>query len=136
MQRNSLDPSFRPVAFNAGDFVGVGTLTWTVQQADVVAHQVALSGNVCFLTLNLDSTTTGGVADASLRYVIPFGIVAAVTQRLPIICQPHGAAVQLGNAIVTAGSGNIDFQTVPLVNWVVGANDTDIRAQLVFEFAG
>lgn len=133
MQRNAVHPIMNPVPFNAGDFVGVGTLTWTVELADVVNHAVALSGNMCWLSLNLASTTTGGVADASLRYVIPFGVVARASLVLPIIVQPHAAAVQLGAAILTAGSGNIDFQTVPQVDWVVGADDTDLRIAIFFE---
>lgn len=136
MQRNTVHPLSQPRAFNAADFVGVGTLTWTVAEADVVSHHVALAGNMCYLNLELLSTTTGGVADASLRYIIPFGITAAVALKLPILCQPDGAAEQLGAAILTAGSGNIDFQTVPQVDWVVGADDTDLRVNLVFPFAG
>lgn len=60
------------VPFNAADFVGGGTMTWTVQAADVEANRyMMLAPNLMLWALHVNTTDIGGTPTNLLTIAIP-----------------------------------------------------------------
>jgi hypothetical protein len=66
-------------AFNAGDFVGVAPLTWTVDAGDVSEYAYRLSGRTLTVAWYLAATTLSGTSGFALDIAIPAGLTTLGT---------------------------------------------------------
>jgi len=115
MQRNTDHPRFEPLAFDATRFAGVGTITaWTVALADQLVLGKLLFGNLMELFFNIENSTIAGVADTTIRYLLPTGepLPARTMNLTGLYAKTHGIAAGAFvpvRALITAGSPNIDL---------------------------
>lgn len=145
MQRNTDHPRLQPIPFNAANFAGVGTITgWTLTAPDQIALDKLVLGNVMKLLFNLENTTIAGVADTTIRFILPAGEPLPLrTMNLGgLYCKLHGIAAGAFvpvRALVTAGSRNIDllplhgqaiYTSVVITNPVTGAEGQAINDAL------
>src|SRR4029077_4225941 len=66
-------PAWVPVTYSAANFVGTGSMTWTVDSADQVRFSYRLNGKTMDVSFYLDATTLGGTAANEVRLTIPAG---------------------------------------------------------------
>jgi len=115
MQRNQDHPRFEPLAFDATRFAGVGTITaWTLTAPDQLVLAKCIWGNLMQLFFNIQNSTIAGVADTTIRYILPVGEpLPARTMNLGgLYAKLHGVtagAFVPVRALITAGSPNIDL---------------------------
>ncbi len=62
--------------YNAGDFTGSGSQTWTVQVGDVTASNYLVRGRTLYVNLAIDNASVGGTPSTQLRAVLPGGFSA------------------------------------------------------------
>ncbi|HMF95108.1 MAG TPA: hypothetical protein VKE96_12470 [Vicinamibacterales bacterium] len=60
-------------AFNAGHFVGGGSMTWTVTSGQMNLNQYAVFGRTLMWTLHVNPSTLGGTSSALLLITLPGG---------------------------------------------------------------
>lgn len=145
MQRNADHPRLEPIPFNAANFVGVGTITaWTLTAPDQVSLDKMILGNLMTLFFSLANTTIAGVADTTVRFILPAGepLPSRTMQLSGLVCKVHGLAAAArvpAVALVTAGSRNIDispvhgqaiYTSVVITNPVTGAEGQAINDAL------
>ena len=82
------------VTFNAADFTGNGTMTWTVAAGDVTTFRYAIQGKVMTVWLRLVSSTVGGVADSRLRVKIPASRTASHEIVANFLAAPGGLTTE------------------------------------------
>lgn len=61
------------VAYSAANFVGTGSMTWTVSAGNQVRYAYRLTGKTITVAFYLDSTTMGGTASNEVRVTMPAG---------------------------------------------------------------
>ncbi len=122
-------------AFVAGDFLGSGSMTWTVSAADrqTFAYRL-LDAETMVLAYGLNQTTTAGVAsNDGVRMKIPAGRIAAQTMTsFAMIYEASSGTHVNGYCEVTA---NGMYVTVFKFSGAVYAISTDglyIRGQIIF----
>ncbi len=119
-------------AFNAGDFVGVGGGSWTVEAADIATFAYLIIGKQMTVMFNIGTSTVAGVV-AYLRIFIP----ATATKRADGVCTAldngvYGAApivVQAGTAYITIYNKDFSFST----SWAASTNNSGVQGQITFE---
>ena len=124
-----------PVPYLAANFTGSGTMTWTVDGADVNNLAYAVIGKLMFLAFNISATSVGGALSSALQIAIPGhaqssrygagsyqyadnGVAGAGAWQV----SPNGTVLQLFNA----SSGN----------WTASANNTTVVGTAIFEVTG
>ncbi len=114
-------------AFNAGNFTANGSMTWTVESADVVTYEYMIIGKTMFLNFSIQNTVVGGDLNTLLWIKIPAGKTAPKRVDFPI-----RASGVVGNAFIAIGEINISLQhTFSGGNWTAG--DTLVNGNIAFE---
>jgi hypothetical protein len=119
--------------FDANDYTGSGSMTWTVDSGDVTTMAYTLIGTTMIVSFFLVNTTVGGTPSSTLQIAIPGGYSGVKRMRTPINVL-NNATQSTGLAEVQASQTDIylyvDFAAS---NWVAGA--TDVYGQITFEVA-
>lgn len=63
--------------FNAGNFTGSASMTWTVEAGDVQTYSYMIIDKTMLLTIAINTSTVGGTADYALKVAIPASKTAA-----------------------------------------------------------
>ena len=121
-----------PVAFNAANFTGNGSMTWTLQAGDQLGYAYTLVGKTMFISGYFNQTTVGGVVNTDLRVAIPGGFIAAGLIVGLARVNPAAGAFSAGTVYVTNGATTINFQTLSGANWVAGVDITAVQFSLAF----
>ncbi len=93
-------------AFDAANFTASGSMTWTVEAADVKTFSYLIIGKTMFLTVKLENTTVGGTPDTVLYIKIPESKLAAKGAYGPYLSFDNNVGA-LGMWRTGAGIGNI-----------------------------
>jgi hypothetical protein len=114
--------AFITPTFAAGDFTAGGAMTWTVAGGDIITDRFFLNGrHLTYLLETNATTTTGGVADPTLRRLLPY-TTAAQSQQPCIVNDPAVGVLAFGKMFVTAAGTNINIRNGPgAVGWGLGA---------------
>ena len=124
------------VAFDAANFTGNNSMTWTVASGNVLTQRYMMVGKTMTLAFCLNATTPGGTADLALQMAIPGGYVAAYRSELLIRVVDGGVAQTApGMALVQAGIGFVQFYAdcSTAKNWTLGASKASVFGCISFE---
>jgi len=124
------------VAFNAGDFTGSGSMTWTVASGDVGEFAYMVVGKTMFVRFYLNNTTVGGTPAAYLKIAIPGGYSSAAGcyAYMPCFADDNGT-LDIGWAIVQTSSSYIEIYLKAFGSWAASTDNTDVRGTAIFEIA-
>jgi hypothetical protein len=120
-------------SFDAGDYTGSGSMTWTVDSGDVTTMSYTLVGTTMVLSFFLTSTSVGGTPDSVLQIAIPGGFTAVSRMRNPINVL-NGGAQSTGLAEVQASQPFV-FVYKDFAATTYSAGATDVYGQITFEVA-
>lgn len=124
---------FNTPAFNAGNFTGNNSMTWTLASGDVTTYKWSLSGKKLLLLWHLITTTVGGTPSTQLRIAIPNGYTAAATYRSTMTYSDAGATKAVGGCFVTAGAAFVSLVKMDGSNWSAATDTTETYGQMLFE---
>lgn len=126
--------TFISIPFNAGDYTGSGSMTWTVDAGDVATYAYFLNGRVMSVAVFNTLTSVGGTPDYFLQILLPNGYTIAATAIIP--CQVieialYSTGLMIANIAVSTTQVLFvkDFVATP---WAASTNQTAIRGSLSF----
>ncbi len=120
--------------FNAGDFTANGSMSWTVEIADVINLSYALDGQKMDVLFDIRNTSVGGTLNNTLRMTIPNGKTAAKDTTTVIAIWDNGTRTG-GLASVTAGGTIISIERLDGANFAAATNNTQVKGQMVLQIA-
>lgn len=118
-------------AFNAGDFTASESMTWTVEEGDVLSFAYNILGKVMICAFRLATTTVGGTLSDALLIKIPAGKTATK------IMENHLSRL-VDNNVKTEGfcytnGTNICIARSDQANFAASTNLTTVIGQITFE---
>lgn len=120
------------VSHSAGNFVGSGSMTWTVAVGDQTTFAYRKVGKTMTVSVVLVTTSVGGVLGGFLQIVVPGGFtVAKETETLCHIID-NGVA-SIGLMAVGGGDSFILLTRLDGSDWSASTNQTAIAGQITFE---
>lgn len=120
------------VPFDAGDFTGSGSMTWTVEEADISTFAWVRSGKTMTVTFFLNATTVAGTPDTSLQILIPDGRVGDGAHANTVFAKDADTTVAAW-CFVGDASTVIDCRLLGVgPTWTADPNDTQLRGQVTF----
>ncbi len=130
---NPFHPVWVSPAFDAANFTGNGSMTWTVASGDVTTFAYSIVGKLMFVSVQILTTTVGGTPNTQLQITIPAGKTATKTMRNLCHVIDNGTN-QTGVLAVTAGATVITVRAaVNNPNWAASTDNTGVLGQIVFE---
>ena len=126
------------IPFNAGNFTGNGSMTWTVAEADVKYLKSVTLGKLCVVAFDIVTTTVGGTPSNILRMDIP--LTAAGDSSLAFInplWRIDDGTSGLGVMSLTGGTSRINFfvDGTTATAWSTATDTTRVSGQIIFEIA-
>lgn len=101
-------------AFSAGNFLAAGAMTWTVTGGQVILLQWKLRGKDLTVGINIQNSTTGGVASAALSILSQaaggFTLVANFAGSIGFLSD----GTYLGTGVCVTSAGNLTIQKATL----------------------
>lgn len=120
------------VPYNAANFTGNGTMTWTVDAADVSNFRYMLIGKTLFVDGIFNTTSVTAPLNTMLKVKIPGGYIAAKPNRATNQATDSGV-ITTSQVRVDAGNTTIDIQRQDAANWTAAVNTTAVRVHTWFE---
>lgn len=121
------------VSFNAGNFTGSGSMTWTVDSGDQGTNAYSVVGSQVTWTFGFSTTTVGGTPSSELRVTLPGGFTATGTSTNGTLVYADNGTVGSGLWVVSAGNTYAAlYKDIAAQNWSAATNATSIRAMIVF----
>jgi hypothetical protein len=119
-------------AFNAANFSGFGTMTWTVASGDVGAYAYSLIGKSMIVLIFLSSTTVAGTPTSQLMVAIPGGFTAA--KAASEMCQIIDNGSRTTGLLQVAAAGTtVDISRLDAANFTASTDNTFVRGTIIFE---
>lgn len=120
---DALVGNWTAIPFNAANFTGNGSMTWTVASGDVGLNRYQIINKTLFWTFILSTTTIGGTPNTSLQIAWPSGTPATASAVRLAYCSDNGT-VREANA---APSGSVlQISRVDGSNWTASTNNTTL----------
>jgi hypothetical protein len=120
-------------AFNAANFTGNGSMTWTVESGDVATYAYIISGKTMTVSLFINTTTVGGTPDNTLQVAIPASKVATKAMASATSRLLDNNVVRAGIMQVLASGTVIQVLRDDAAAFTASTNQTGFRGQLTFE---
>ncbi|MGE0450578.1 MAG: hypothetical protein AB7Q29_13480 [Vicinamibacterales bacterium] len=121
------------IAHSAGDFTGSGSMTWTVEVADLVRFTVQQHGRQVVVDVIIADATIGGTPSTSLQVQLPYGWVAEAQFIFAGIAHANDGAARHVTVWVD-DNGVLYFQ--PLSgNWSSVSDGLDMYGRATVEIA-
>lgn len=120
------------VAFNAANFTGNGSMTWTVGAGDQTTFAYKKTGKVMTIMFWLDTTTVGGTPSTALQIAIPGGVLSARASITPVLIIDNSAR-SIGYAQLSASGSVIQIVRADGTNWSASTNATYVMGTVTFE---
>lgn len=118
-------------AFDAGNFVGNASMTWTVQAADEVVYSYYSLWSVMTVNFELNNTSVGGTLSNTLKIKIPGDRQAAERVSNRVHVKDNGVRVPCV-ASTAVGSAYIMIRKCEGGNFSASTNNTDVEGQITF----
>lgn len=112
--------------FDAAEFTGNGTQTWTVAAGDVAAYGIHRVGDTVVVTWEIATGTVGGAANTQLR-LGTYGLTWARTCNSTHTYIDGAATRGAGRAQAVSGTDFVVLMTAAAGNWAA-ATDTQFTA--------
>lgn len=124
--------TWESVRYEASKFTGSGSMTWTVDEADVTTLVYRYHGSTMTVFFVLAGTTVGGTPSTALRIAIPRGLSAKRTIHGVYRADDNGT-VAAALCKVTDGDRFIEFfrNIAGTGNWAAGTSG--VSGQMTFE---
>ena len=119
-------------AYNSGDFIGSGSMTWTVASGDVRTYSYLLKGRTLMVSFDLFDTTVGGTLSTVLQVKIPAGFVSVRTVISSMWLANAGAG-ESGLSVVNVADVWLYLLRAAQTNWSSATNTTRVSGQLSFD---
>jgi len=119
----------------AGDFLGNGAMTWTVDAGDVITSRFRVTGRTVTYSFSFATTTIGGVANTNLRIASPQwgdGIIAAFVYHNALAFANDGA-VRAAYVRAPASGSALELTTTAATAWTLVVNAGYFAGEIVFE---
>src|SRR5574341_227656 len=126
-------------AFSAGDFTGSGSMTWTVEAADVFDMSFKLDGRSLFISAVINGTSIGGtpsnqliVSNAQWGGYTVANVGSGFFRAVAVIFNNSGSAPETGEFQVAAGATSFNvIRAIPTINanWTASTNLTGFHGQ-------
>lgn len=113
--------------FNAGDFTGNGSMTWTVASGDVTLDTYTIIDRTMHWNFRYVTTTVGGTPNTDLRKTIPGGYTLATSFLTGNLGVDNGTGIQIG---MLYSGGFLVFYRFAGGNWAASTNLTEINGCL------
>lgn len=125
-------PAWTNVAYDAGNFTGLNSMTWTVGSGDQFTYSYTVIGKIMLLAFDLRATTVGGTADKFLLLKIPGGYTAQSTSSSMITINDNNAGETFGRATTITSGGNLLIGRPDSANWTLCTNLTAVFGLAIF----
>jgi len=120
--------------FDAGNFTGSESMTWTVAAGNVHTYAYIITGKIMIVSWRLWGTTVGGIASTLLKILIPGGKTATKTMHNMCVAMGDGINWEVGRAFVGAGGTEISLSRLnDGTNWGTGSGVHYNQGQIEFE---
>ena len=126
------DGPWAVVPYIASNFTASGSMTWAVEEGDVVTYAYSVRGKTITVAFTLKNYTIGGTPSQDLRLAIPLGLISKRHIDNPVFLIDNSVR-QIGLAVVLADSTTIAIQKTDLSNWTPVTNNGFIAGQVTFE---
>ena len=122
-------------AFDAGNFTGNDSMTWTVASGDVATYAYYINGKSMKVQFFLDNTTVGGTPSTQLLLKIPASKTATKRMFGSIVFTDNGGTWTNNWCDVVASGTNIRLFANPqgAANWSESTDQTSIYGEIEFE---
>lgn len=117
--------------FNAGNFTGSGSMTWTVQSTDIITEKYTIIGKTLILFLSIENSSVGGTLSFSLIYTLPNGLTISGNIVLYGPRISDNGTNNLG--LLQAGGNQIFIIKQSGANYLASTNNTAVQLTLVAE---
>lgn len=119
------------VSFNAANFAGNGSQTWTLASGDQVAFQYRIHNNSMLVAFNLLTCSVGGTPNTELRITIPASKVCTRVTNNAFHYLDNGTK-GVGLIEVNASGTQLRLIKLDFSNWTASTNLTDVRGEIEF----
>lgn len=119
------------VAFNAADYVGNGSQTWTVAAGDAQIRKYYLRGRILHYHVLINTSTVGGTPNTDLR-VQNVGYTFPTTQRTPCSIADNGTQ-NIGLCDALGTSSLFRVQRIAAANWSAATDTTFVWFNVAVE---
>ena len=113
------------VPYNSGDFTGSGSMTWTVESADLKTFTYIQLGKLVKVAIVIEDSSVGGTPAGTLSIALPAGFVAAKTTLFPAFIKDNGS-FDSGAGSTGSGASTISTFTRTIVAWQASVNATNV----------
>jgi hypothetical protein len=120
------------LTYSAGNFVGNGSMTWTVDASDLVTYGYSMNGKIVTLAFFIQTTSVGGTLANNLMINLPW--VSTRYAEATCRCINNGVQV-LGFSRINSAENLIRFNLFDSSNWLASTNNTGVFGQLSFPIA-
>lgn len=115
------------VAYSAGNFTGSGTITWSVDSADIQTYSYVIRGAQMLLTFYADTTTVSGTG-TQLRVAIPGGYTTVHRVQTVIRIIDNGTSrAGLFVQIESEPYVRLECDLTDTTNWAAATDNTYVR---------
>lgn len=121
------------VAFNAADYTGSGSITWTVASGDVVQNSFYIKGRRLTMEFEIGTSTVAGTGGI-LQIKVPNGYSGAMKATNP--CHYfENSTFGIGYTRMNPASSatNIQISKPDLANWAASTDATTVRGTITFD---
>lgn len=121
--------------FDAGDYVGEGTTTWTVAEADVLLNRYKLlDANTLLWQFHVEMSTVAGTPTAELQITLPgaFSAAAGVPSVSAGIAEDDGTNA-LARLEVDGGASIMRVSQGDGTAWAAATDTTKVAGQIIIE---
>jgi len=119
-------------AFDAGNFTANGSMTWTVEAADVVTYAYTIMGKVMTVLFSILNATIGGNLNTALQIQIPALKTATKQVFNPIAIRDNNIDTT-GVCTIDASGTLLLCKRLDLGNWSAITNGVRVLGQITFE---
>lgn len=125
-------------------YTASGSMTWTVQAADVIYYKYTRVGNLVLLIFHIGGTDIGGVVSTTLYLPLPVGITPRSSHDPSVDTVIENLCKVIDNGTTTTGRCFVEDPDSPArlvitrldgANFTASASATGVRGQLWFEAA-
>lgn len=118
--------------FAAGDFTTSGSMTWTVEAANVVTYKYIIIGNTMIVSVSIASSTVGGTLSNTLSVAIPASKVATNNTQTVGVLFDNGTEQACRISVAPSGT-IIAINKIPNANYSAATNNTLVVFTMAFE---
>jgi hypothetical protein len=120
-------------AFDAGNFTGNGSMTWTVESGDVATYAYIINGKTMTVAFGISGTTVGGTPASTLQIAIPASKVSTKGMSNALSLAIDNTTAREGRVTVSAGGTVISCTLTSQSEWSASTNNTAVFGQITFE---